>query len=308
MIDTEMDEAVREVRAFNRFRTRFAGALAPHYMGSSLSLIEARLLYEIAKCDGALASDLRKALDLDAGYASRLLRRFQTEGWIERGRGDDARQRPIHMTADGRSVFAALDDRTRSDVVAQLAPLGAAGRRALVSALGTVRVLLGDEDAPDWSLRDFRVGDMGLITARQSILYGEANGWGRPMEALIGDVTARFLRDYKPGRERCWVAERGGRMAGSIFLCDSGDNAAQLRLLYVEPDARGLGIGETLVRNCIDFAREAGYDRIWLWTHTVLASARRIYAASGFDCIAVETHDEFGEPEQGETWELRFRA
>jgi GNAT superfamily N-acetyltransferase len=141
-----------------------------------------------------------------------------------------------------------------------------------------------------------------MIAARQSILYADY-GWGAPMEILQGEVTTAFLRDFKPGREQCWVAERDGRMLGSIFLVDSGEGA-QLRLLYVEPEARGLGIGEALVRTCVDFAREAGYARIWLWTHTILTSARKIYAAHGFHIVSVETHDEFGEPVQGEIWEM----
>ncbi|MCJ8157211.1 helix-turn-helix domain-containing GNAT family N-acetyltransferase [Sphingomonas sp. LaA6.9] len=304
MIDPALNDAVTAVRAFNRFHTRFAGVLEPHYMGSELTLVEARLFYEILAREAPLASALQDALGLDAGYASRLLRRFEGKGWIERGRGTDARQRPIFPTDTGRAMFAALDERTRAEVERQLAPLGTEGRATLVSALDTARALLGDANARDWSIRTFRPGDMGAIAGRQSALYAEHHGWGRPMEVLQGEVTTSFLRDFKPGREQCWVAERSGRMLGSIFCCDSGDNAAQLRLLYVEPDARGLGIGAALVRTCTDFAREAGYAKIWLWTHSVLLSARRIYAATGFAIVSVDMHDAFGEPEQGETWEM----
>lgn len=308
MTDAAMIGAVTAVRAFNRFHTRFAGALEPHYMGSDLTLIEARLLYEILNREAPLASELQEALGLDAGYASRILRRFEARGWIARGRGADARQRPISVTDEGKAMFAALDARTRGEIERQLAPLGPDGRATLVSALDTARALLGDANARDWALRTFRAGDLGMIAGRQSALYAEHHGWGIPMEILQGEITTNFLRDFKPGREQCWVAERAGRMVGSIMLVDSGDNAAQLRLLYVEPDARGLGIGEALVRACVEFARSSGYAKIWLWTHSVLLSARRIYAAAGFEIVSVDTHDAFGEPEQGETWELMFGA
>ena len=173
-----------------------------------------------------------------------------------------------------------------------------------MTALDTVRSMLGAQGAPDYSVRTFRAGDMGMITARQAILYDEGWGWGRPMEALLGDVTSRFLKDFKPGREQCWIAERGGVMAGSVFVMDAGDGVAQLRLLYVEPWARGLGVGQELVRRCIEFARGAGYRELMLWTHSVLLSARRIYAGAGMRITEVEMHDEFGKPEQGEIWRM----
>ncbi|WP_380874701.1 MarR family transcriptional regulator [Sphingomonas sp. DBB INV C78] len=308
MSDLEMQQAVIAYRSFNRFHTRLVGALDPHYMGSALTLIEARLFYEILNREAPLASELQEALGLDAGYASRILRRFEGEGWIERGRGADARQRPIFPTDAGKAMFAALDDRTRGEIERQLDALGEAGRATLVSALDTARALLGDVNARDWTLRTFRPGDMGMIAGRQSALYAASHGWGAPMEILQGEITTNFLRSFKPGREQCWVAERAGRMAGSVMLVDSGDNAAQLRLLYVEPDARGLGIGETLVRACVDFARSAGYAKCWLWTHSILTSARRIYAATGFEIVSVNMHDGFGEPVQGENWELKFQV
>lgn len=297
----DMDQTVASFRAFNRAHTRFAGVLKPHYMGSDLSVVEARLLYEIATRAPVLARELQELLDLDAGYASRLLRRFEERGWIARDRGPDARQRPIVLLPAGREAFESLDSATHADAAAKLADLAPADRATLARALDTARTLIASEALP-WTIRTFRTGDMGMIAARQSILYADY-GWGAPMEILQGEVTTAFLRDFKPGREQCWVAERDGRMLGSIFLVDSGEGA-QLRLLYVEPEARGLGIGEALVRTCVDFAREAGYARIWLWTHTILTSARKIYAAHGFHIVSVETHDEFGEPVQGEIWEM----
>ena len=297
-----MDAAVPALRAFNRFYTRFVGALDAHYLDSGLSLAEARLLYEIAHREAPLAAELQAELGLDAGYVSRLLRRFQAKGWIVRSRAADARARPIALTESGRAAFAALDARTRAEVEARLESLGSADRDTLVGALGAVTALLSGQQAP-WRIRTFRAGDLALIASRQSVLY-EGYGWGLPMEILQGEVTTAFLRDFKPGREQCWVAEQAGTMAGAVLLVDAGDAVGQLRLLHVEPWARGRGIGAALVAECIKFAREAGYIKIRLWTHTVLTSARRIYEAQGFRIVATEVHDEFGKPEQGETWEL----
>ena len=303
-----METTLQSVRAFNRFYTRFAGVLEARFLDSELSLVEARLLYEIVTREQPVAVELQQALGLDAGYASRILRKFESKGWIERMRGTDARRRPIGVTTPGRAVFADLDQRQRQAIERHLKPLGAADRRVLEAALGTARTLLSAESAADYSVRTFTTGDMGMITARQAILYQESHGWGAPMEVLLGEVTAHFLRDYRAGREQCWVAESGGAMAGSIFVVDAGDDVAQLRLLYVEPWARGMGIGGDLVDRCIVFARDAGYRTMRLWTHTVLDSARRIYAGAGFEIVSTEVHHEFGRPEQGEIWELALRS
>lgn len=300
-----MTDAIVAVRAFNRFYTRFAGALDAHYMDSDLSLAEARLLYEIANREAPLAAELQAELGLDAGYVSRILRRFQAKGWIERGRGEDGRRRPISLTGAGRAYFAAIDARTRAQVAARLDGLSGGERDSLVAALETVTGLLSAGEAT-WHIRTFGAGDLPLIASRQAILY-EPYGWKRPMEVLLGEVTTAFLRDFRPGREQCWVAERAGMMAGAVLLVDAGDNVGQLRLLHVEPWARGLGIGGALVDECIRFAREAEYDVIRLWTHTVLTPARRIYEAAGFRIVSTEVHHEFGKPEQGETWELALR-
>lgn len=296
-----MDDAIVALRAFNRFTTRFAGALDAHYLDSDLSLTEARLLYEIAQRDAPLASELQSELALDAGYVSRILRRFQQKGWIARGRGEDARRRPISLTAKGREVFAALDARSRAKVAPYVERLGAVDRDTLVAAMATVTGLLGGGHAP-WHIRTFRAGDLAMVASRQSALY-ESYGWGLPMEILQGEVTTAFLRDFKPGREQCWVAECVGMMAGAVLLVDAGDGVGQLRLLHVESWARGRGIGQALVAECVRFAREAGYSKMRLWTHTVLASARRIYEGQGFRIVETRMHDAFGKPEQGETWE-----
>lgn len=300
-----LDEAVAAVRGFNRFYTRFVGALNAHFLGSDLSLVEARVLYEIATREAPVACLIQTELGMDAGYLSRIVRRFQSKGWINRLRGDDARRRPILLTAAGREAFAALDTRQRAHVANSVEALGPTDRSALIGALGSAKALLGGEAAA-YGIRTFRSGDMGLIASRQAVLYADSYGWGAGMEVLLGDVTTRFLRDFKPGREQCWVAERAGRMVGSVLLVDAGGGVAQLRLLYVEPGARGLGIGADLVGRCVALARETRYREIMLWTHSVLLSARKIYAAAGFMLASTETHDEFGEPVQGETWRLRL--
>ena len=301
-----MTDTVTALRAFNRFHTRFVGALDAQYMGSAMSLPEARLLYEILHHQVPCAKVLQAALGIDAGYMSRLLKGLETRGWIVRARGADARLRPIALTPEGQAVFDALNVSTRSHVEASISHLGATDRAALVDALQTVETLLGGEASAPWSIRTFRPGDMGMIAGRQSLIYAEGWGWGVGLEILEGEVTTSFLRDFKPGRDQCWVAERGGRMIGAIFCIDSGDNAAQLRLLHVEPWARGLGVGQALVETCVAFARAAGYDKIWLWTHAVLGSARKLYDAAGFEIIATDYHDGFGKREKGETWALVF--
>lgn len=305
-----MEDALATVRGFNRFYTQFIGALDPDFLGAGMSLPEARVLFEVAQ--GAtqrgkdpVAADIQAALGMDAGYLSRVLARFETRGWITRATVEgDARRRAIALTPAGRAAFGALDERQRAKVAAVLDGLTAYQRADLIGALKTARSLLAPPRRRDFVLRPFRAGDMGLIAARQSLLYRETYGWGPGIEVNIGEVTAAFLRDFKPGREQCWVAEIDGVMAGSIFLTDDGAGLSRLRLLYVEPAARGLGLGDTLVRTCIDFARDVGYHAVWLWTHTILESARRIYAAHGFQITDVHMHEEFGEAIQGENWRL----
>ncbi len=304
-----MSSPVETIRRFNRFFTKFVGALDSDFLGTEMSLAEARLLYEIAHAEAPLAADLQSLLDLDASYVSRVLRRFEERGWITRRQeAEDARRRPIAMTPQGREVFERLDARQVEVVSATLERLSLSQRAELVSALTGVRLLLGDDADRQFELRHFRTGDIGMIAARQSLLYQGGYGWGRGIEVNIGEAATAFLRNFKPGREQCWVAEVDGAMAGSIFVTDEGEGLCRLRLLYVEPFARGLGIANALVGTCLAFARQVGYHRMTLWTHTVLDSARRIYAAYGFRIVDVHMHEEFGAPVQGETWELDLRA
>jgi DNA-binding MarR family transcriptional regulator/N-acetylglutamate synthase-like GNAT family acetyltransferase len=302
-------QPIDAVRAFNRFYTRHVGALDANFLGADTSLPEARLLFEIAHADGSSASELGQRLGMDPGYMSRVLARFESRGWILRTRGDeDGRRYPIRLTPEGREQFELIDRRQREEVERMIGPLSPARQADLAAALGSARLLFGSRAEVTTSIRSFRPGDLGMIAARQAILYAEDYGWGRGLETNIAEAAAAFLRNFRPGREQCLIAEVNGAMAGSVMLTDEGDGLSRLRLLYVEPAARGLRLGETLVGTCVAFAREQDYTAMTLWTHTVLERARSIYAAHGFQLIETHIHDTFGSPIQGETWRLDLTA
>jgi len=300
-----MEHAVQAVRGFNRFFTRHVGAIDARFLDTDANLAEARLLFEIAAQEPALASALQRTLDLDGGYLSRMIARFEKRGWITRERvRTNARVRPIRLTPAGRAVFEEIDGRQRAAVEEDLARLDPVDRDDLVQALARARLLLDPGAAAEVGIRTFRTGDLGQIAARQSRLYAASHGWGHGLEANVAETTAAFLRNFKPGREQCWVAEIDGVMAGAVLLTDEGNGTARLRLLHVEPFARKRGIGDALVRQCIGFARDKDYREITLWTHAVLDAARRIYARNGFDCVSSAIHHEFDQPVLGETWML----
>jgi DNA-binding MarR family transcriptional regulator/GNAT superfamily N-acetyltransferase len=304
-----MEDAITAVREFNRFYTRLIGVLDDRFLGADLTLPEARLLFEIVQSDRPVAAELQASLGMDAGFMSRLLRRFETRGWIVRERGGaDARRRPIVPTEAGRAMFDLINDRQRALVTGMLERLAPQQQRDLIAALGQTTAMLSPAPRQGFTLRTFRIGDLSMLAARQSILYDEVYGWGRGLELVESEYTTQFLRDFKPGREQCWIAEAEGAMAGSVMLTDEGGGLARLRLMYVEPFARGRGIGDALVGACVAFAREVGYDAVTLWTHTVLTSARKIYAGYGFEITETEIHEEFGKPEQGETWRLGLKG
>jgi len=303
-----MEEAIAAVRVFNRFYTRRIGALNASFLGADVTLPEARLLFEIAHRERPHAAELREALDMDAGFLSRLLARFERRGWVRReSGGEDARRRPIALTDAGRAQFELIDSRQRAEVAAMLALLSPSQQADLRAALGQARTLLDPSRDAGFTIRPFRCGDLGLLASRQAILYREEYGWGRGLEHNVAETVDGFLRNYQDGREQCWIAELAGAMAGSIILTDEGQGLSRLRLFYVEPAARGRGIGDALVSTCLAFAREVGYRTMTLWTHTVLTSARRIYAAHGFELIETAWHEDFGVPVQGETWRLDLR-
>ncbi|MEE4453486.1 helix-turn-helix domain-containing GNAT family N-acetyltransferase [Novosphingobium resinovorum] len=300
-----MNQAIDAIRTFNRFFTRHVGAIDARFLDTDANLPEARLLFEIARLGPVLANVLQAELGLDRGYLSRMIARFEERGWVARDRLDsDARARPIRLTQAGQAAFEEIDGRQRDAVAHDLERLSATERDDLVQALTRGRLLL-DRQAPDaFTIRDARVGEVSQVAARQSVLYAESHSWGRGLEVVEAETTAAFLRNFDAERERCWVADLGGVMAGAVFLTDEGEGTARLRLLHVEPFARRRGIGDALVAGCLDFAREKGYAQVVLWTHTVLEAARRIYARNGFECIDTQVHHTFGEPVQGETWRV----
>jgi DNA-binding MarR family transcriptional regulator/GNAT superfamily N-acetyltransferase len=306
-------DAVAQVREFNRFYTRLVGALDEGHLHSSFSLAETRVLYEIANATGPIATELARDLQLDPAYLSRMLRGFERRGLVERIRSStDARQNHLQLTPKGRSTFAELNTRASDAVAGVLAPLADPQQRQLLDSMRTIESLLRgrvtSQTPTPFVLRPHRPGDMGWVVHRQAVLYAQEYGWDETYEALISRIVADFVDCFDPKRERCWIAERNGEIVGSVFLIKHPERTgvAQLRLLYVERDTRGLGIGRRLVRECTEFARQTGYKTITLWTNSVLTSARKIYQAEGYQLAAEKPHQSFGHDLVGQTWELEL--
>lgn len=303
----ESADTVAAVRRFNRFYTRAIGVLDRAYLGGPYTLTENRVMYEIANGEAVTPKAICEALDLDAGYLSRMLARLERDGLLARSRSEsDGRSVILRLTEAGRSYFAGMNARTVSHVEALIGRLSPPQLQSLAGALDTARVLLDRKAAGDVALRPHGPGDMGWITEQHALIYGREYGWGVGIEAVTARICADFLEKLDPTRERCWVAERDGERVGSVFLVKESDDIARLRLLLLTPSARGLGLGRQLVEACVAFARDAGYREIVLWTHAVLTAARRIYASTGFELVETWTHDEFGKPEVSETWRLKF--
>lgn len=298
---------VAEVRSFNRFYTAQIGVLREGLLGSPYSLTEVRVLYELAHREKPTAAELGKELGLDAGYLSRILRGFVRRGLVTKSpSARDGRQSLLALTARGRKEFAPLDARSHDEVAAMLGRLPPADQERLVTAMRTIQALLGGRPAPrvPYLLRPHQPGDMGWVIHRHGALYAEEYGWDETFEALVAEIAAKFVRSFDPKRERCWIAEREGEIVGSVFLVQKSRTVGQLRLMYVEPKARGLGIGGRLVEECLRFARRAGYRKVVLWTNSVLLAARHLYEKAGFRLIHAEPHRSFGCDLVGETWEL----
>jgi DNA-binding MarR family transcriptional regulator/predicted GNAT family acetyltransferase len=301
------DQRIAAVRRFSRFYTRVIGALQEGLLQSRFSLTEARVLYELANRDGATASTLGRELGLDAGYLSRILQRFEQEGLLLRAVSEaDRRQSVLTLTEPGRAAFAPLDARSRAEVGTWLATLPEPAQADVVQAMARIETLLGATPPAECRLRGYQPGDIGWVVARHGALYAEEYNFDARFEALVAQVAGAFLASHDPARERCWIAERDGVALGSVFLVRASDELAKLRLLLVEPAARGQGLGKRLVAECIGFARAAGYRRITLWTNDVLVAARGIYQAAGFRLVASQPHSHFGPPMVGEDWELQL--
>lgn len=304
------EDRVAQVRAFNRFYTRVIGVLRAGLLGSPYSLAEVRVLYELDQRaeTGIEGSELRRLLDLDAGYLSRILTRFDTNGLVRRQtyRGD-ARRQLVRLTEAGRVAFAALDKRQVESVRELLAPLSAEQQATLAEAMSTIeRTLTGKPADRAFVLRAPAPGDLGWVVARHGALYAEEYGWDASFEALVARIVADYADKHDPAREAVWIAEVNGRPAGSVFCVTDADDptgrTARLRLLLVEPTARGMGIGDRLVEECIRFARRAGYSRITLWTNSVLHAARRIYQRAGFTLDEERGYRGFGHDLVGQDW------
>lgn len=302
---------VRAVRAFNRFYTRQIGLLREGYLTSRFSLTEVRVLYELAHREIAIASEIASDLDLDAGYLSRILERFRKLGLVRRIRSErDGRQQHLELTKKGSSTFQPLDEAANTEIAALLRRIPNAERNRVVTAMTTIFQALSAPAPPAAKiiLRSHRPGDIGWVIHRHGVLYAQEQGWDERFEALVAGIAAQFIHNLDPQRERCWIAERDGEIVGSVFLMRESDKVARLRLLLVEPSARGCGLGACLVDECVRFARRSGYHRITLWTQGNLVAARKLYTKAGFRLVHEEEHTKFGIPLIGQTWQLELSS
>jgi DNA-binding MarR family transcriptional regulator/GNAT superfamily N-acetyltransferase len=300
---------IAAVRAFSRFYTRKLGIIEPKLLDSPFTLQEARIIYEIAAQQTCTATDLVRALGLDAGFLSRTLQALQKRQIVSRKSSKtDRRITELALTAKGRAAFAQLDSRSRHEVGALLGRLEVAERRIIVSAMASIEHALEPPAQPRAGvlLRSHRVGDIGWVISRHGALYAQEYGWDISFEALVAEIAAQFIKSYDPSREHCWIAEIDGEPVGSIFLVRASDEVAKLRLLLVDSKARGLGVGRALTEQCIRFARQVGYRSITLWTQSILVAARGIYQRAGFNLVKEEKHHSFGQDLVGETWDMKL--
>lgn len=304
-----LGKRVEMVRAFNRFYTRQIGLLQEVLLDSEFSLTEVRVLYELDARGQAIATDLGRDLGLDPGYLSRMLRRFEEgELILRRPAAGNARKSVIELTARGRAAFEELDARSHDQIAELLGRLELPEQRELVRAMSTVQRLLANEGpaAGAYVIRPPEPGDLGWIVHRHGVLYAREHGWDERFEGLVAAVVGDFVREMDPARDRCWVADSEGEIVGSIFLAHQDARVAQLRLLYVEPAARGRGIAKRLIEECLRFAVRVRYERVTLWTNDVLVTARGLYERTGFRMVASEPHNRFGPDIMGQTWELNL--
>ena len=302
-----LSHRVDAVRRFNRFYTRRIGALEEGLLRSRFSLTEVRVLFELAHHPGTTATRLGNDLDLDAGYLSRLLAGFEDQRLLRRVPDPgDGRALLLSLTERGESTFARLDARSRQEVRTMLGKLPPRSQARLLGAIATIEALLGapPDETASYLLRQHRPGDLGYVVHRHGVVYAHEHGWDETFEAVVARIASDFVATFDPAVERCWIAERDGEIIGSVLIARMNDTVAQLRLLLVEPAARGLGLGRRLVDECIRFSRSAGYERISLWTDNSLHAARHIYEQAGFQVVDEKEHHSFGHDLVGQTWEL----
>ena len=304
-----MSENIESIRAFNRFYTRQIGVLEEGWLQSEFTLTESRVLYELAHRDRPTASEIGRALGLDAGYLSRILAKCQRRKLVRRSASKtDERAAHLELTAAGRRAFAPLEARAREHITGLLERVDRRDVGALTAAMGLVQRVLGRSErvGEPYRLRELQTGDIGWIVHRQALLYQREYGWDQSYEALVAEILSGFVKNFDARRERSWIAEREGQVIGSIFLMRASDDVAKLRLLYVEPSARGFGLGKRLVEVCIQFARDRRYKTLTLWTNDCLTAARKLYQAAGFQLVKQEEHHSFGKDLVGQTWELEL--
>ena len=301
-------DRIDAVRRFNRFYTRQLGLLPERQLYPPFSLAEARLLYELAHREGPSASELGEVLGLDAGYLSRTLARLVRQGLVRRQTAkDDGRRSLLSLTAKGQAAFAAMNARSIESIGSLLEALPLAEQQRLVNAMGSIERMLDRKPASQsYVLRPHRPGDMGWVIGAHGSLYALEYGWDQTFEQLVAEIAAKFLKQFDPAKERCWIAELDGEPVGSVFLVKQSPTVGKLRLLIVDPNARGLGIGRKLVEECVLFARMNGYRKVVLWTNSVLTAARAIYKQLGFQLISEAPHHSFGKDLVGEEWELQL--
>jgi DNA-binding MarR family transcriptional regulator len=303
----DLGSSIEVVRRFNRVFTRRIGVLREGLLHSRYSLTEARILFELAHREDRSASDLSRELGLDPGYLSRILVRLEGQGLIARARSEnDGRRRILSLTSAGKDAFAMLDTRSREEVAEMLGGLSERDQRRLVDAMGIIEGILQRDFkfSEPFVLRAHEPGDMGWVVNRHGVLYAREYGWDESFEALVARIVADFIDGYDPAKERCWIAEMGEERVGCVFIVKESETVAKLRLLLVESEARGLGLGTRLVEECIRFARGRSYEKLTLWTNSVLDAARHIYEEHGFVLVDEEEHHSFGHDLVGQNWEL----
>jgi DNA-binding MarR family transcriptional regulator/predicted N-acetyltransferase YhbS len=303
----DLGSSIEVVRRFNRVFTRRIGVLREGLLHSRYSLSEVRILFELAHREDRSASDLSRELGLDPGYLSRILVRLEGQGLIARARSEnDGRRRILSLTSAGKDAFAMLDTRSREEVAEMLGGLSERDQRRLVDAMGIIEGILQRDFkfSEPFVLRAHEPGDIGWVVNRHGVLYAREYGWDESFEAVVARIVADFIDGYDPAKERCWIAEMGGERVGCVFIVKESETVAKLRLLLVESEARGLGLGTRLVEECIRFARGRSYEKLTLWTNSVLDAARHIYEEHGFVLVDEEEHHSFGHDLVGQNWEL----
>jgi len=307
MAENKLNESVAAFRRFNRFYTKQIGLLTQGLLKTRFPLTQARILYELAQYEQSTANSIARELNIDPGYLSRILSTFEKDALVRKTRSkSDSRQRILKLTAQGKKSFSVLDERSTKEAETLLLGLSGEDRHRLLHAMQTIENILGNEPKPlgPYLLRPHEPGDIGWIIHRHGLLYSEEYGFDETFEALVAEILAQFIRKHDPKLERIWITEQDGQRVGSVMIVDAGDHVAQLRLLLVEPKARGKGIGKRLINECINFSRRNRYRKIRLWTQSNLLEARHLYAKAGFELVEQKPHTSFGHDLIAEFWEL----